>query len=52
MPETVSQESAAKVGKILKSKADSDVNMKHDLFEFDLELRSSDSLVEQKKPLH
>ena len=42
-----------KKGKSLKSKADSEANMKQDLFEFNFELRLSDGLVEeQKKSLH
>ena len=41
-----------KIWKILKSKTDSDVNMKQDLFEFDFELHLSDGFVKQKKPLH
>ena len=41
-----------KIWKILKSKTDSDVNMKQDLFEFGFELHLSDGFVEQKKPLH
>ena len=42
-----------KIWKILKSKTDSDVNMKQDLFEFGFELHLSDGFVKQKKkPLH
>ena len=37
---------------IQSHKADSDVNMKQDLSEFDFQLRLSDGLVEQTKPLH
>ena len=37
---------------ILKSKADSDVDMKLDLFWFDFELHLSDGFAEQSKPLH
>ena len=38
--------------KILKSKADSDLDMTADLFECDFKLRLSDDFVEQMKPLH
>ena len=38
-----------KIWKILKSKTDSDVNMKQDLFEFGFELHLSDGFVKQKK---
>ena len=38
--------------KILKPKADFNVNRKQDLFEFDFELHLSDGLLKQKKLLH
>ena len=40
-----------KIWKILKSKTDSDVNMKQDLFEFGFELHLSDGFVKQKKTI-
>ena len=45
-PNQKNQETPCDRKQILKSKADSDVDMKQDLFEFDFELRLSDGLEE------